>query len=72
MLRETLRIINGYLQSGINHPGPAFAYLARAPNDGLANFSGVDGNWFKIASLLAKAEDRWIVQDYTTRIFSFG
>ena len=62
-------IIASY-QSGLNHPGPAIAYLARAPNDDLTNFSGVDGNWFKIAELLAETDDRWKIQDYDQRFVS--
>lgn len=30
------------------HPGPAQAYLSRAPNDDLYSYKG-DGDWFKIA-----------------------
>jgi len=57
--------------SGLNHPGPALIYLARAPNDDLTNFSGIDGDWFKIAELLAKTDNSWVVQKYDQRIVNF-
>jgi hypothetical protein len=57
-------------QSGVNHPGPAQAYLAKPPNGDLESFSGIDGDWFKIASLAAKADDEWVVQRYDHRIVS--
>lgn len=57
-------------QSGVNHPGPAQAYLAKAPNGDLENFSGYDGDWFKIALLGAKTDTEWVVQEYDHRVVS--
>ncbi|KAF2657037.1 lytic polysaccharide monooxygenase [Lophiostoma macrostomum CBS 122681] len=51
-------------QSGLEHPGPGLAYLARAPNDDLTTFSGIDGNWFKIAELLGKSDNEWKLHSY--------
>ena len=65
--RLALILIDGaqYILDVIYHNGPAQAYLARAPNDDLANFNGTDGQWFKIASITAAHDtkpnpDYWI------------
>jgi len=41
----------------IAHPGPGQAYLSRALG-ALETYRG-DGDWFKIASVLAKNDTRW-------------
>lgn len=43
----------------IQHRGPAFIWLARAPDDDLENFSGVDGDWFKIDYLGPVNDSTW-------------
>lgn len=35
--------------------------MAKAPNDNLESFLGDEGNWFKIASYLAKNATAWII-----------
>lgn len=57
------------LYSGLNHPGPAQAYLAKPPEGvALEEFSGVDGDWFKIASLGAASDSDWVMGDYDNRL----
>ena len=48
----------------INHGGPGFFYLARAPDDvDLKNWDG-DGDWFKIGELLGNPLGRGMNRDY--------
>ncbi|CAI6338965.1 unnamed protein product [Periconia digitata] len=55
----------GALNSGLNHPGPAQAYLAKPPEGvALEDFSGTDGDWFKIATLGAKTNESWVLESY--------
>lgn len=41
------------------HRGPGFIWLARAPNDDLENFSGFDGEWFKIDWIGPANDTHW-------------
>ena len=43
----------------IGHFGPAQAYLAKAPNDDLATFSGLDADWLKIGYFGPKNDSAW-------------
>lgn len=70
------RLNQGYEESvpstnyGLNHQGPAFAYLARAPDDDLSTFSGGDGDWVKIQAILAESSNQWILHRFDQRILN--
>jgi hypothetical protein len=53
----------------MNHPGPGQAYLAKTP-DGVTvkDFSGIDGDWFKIASFGAATPDDWVLHGWTQMV----
>ncbi|KAF2112673.1 glycoside hydrolase [Lophiotrema nucula] len=58
--------------SGLQHPGPAQAYLARVPQAvSIKDFSGIDGEWFKIAALLAETDTQWVAGNYDHRVINF-
>lgn len=44
----------------IYHPGPAQAYMSRAPDDDLESYLG-DGDWFKIGEYGPKNTTTWVL-----------
>jgi hypothetical protein len=50
----------------MNYAGPGQAYLAKTP-DGVAlkDFSGVDGDWFKIASFGTATAEDWVLHGFS-------
>ncbi|KAF2109789.1 glycosyl hydrolase family 61-domain-containing protein [Lophiotrema nucula] len=47
------------------HPGPAQAYLSRAPNDNLTSYLG-DGDWFKIGQYSYANKSHWVIDGCDT------
>ncbi|KAF2119739.1 glycoside hydrolase [Lophiotrema nucula] len=55
-LKETMYTSKSHT---MGHYGPAQAYLAKAPNDDLTTFSGIDADWLKIGYFGPKNDSDW-------------